>query len=67
MEPLDGELALASHRVAMPNLFELFFALLWHVVVIIWPLLVAAVVLAGIVYFVFVRQGGVADGDDQDQ
>jgi hypothetical protein len=51
----------------MPNLFELFFALLWHVVVIIWPLLVAAVVLAVIVYFVFVRQRGVANDDDQDK
>ena len=33
----------------------------------IWPLLVGTVVLAGIVYFVFVRQGGVADDDDQDK
>ncbi|MDB4712752.1 hypothetical protein OAF43_00865 [bacterium] len=51
----------------MPNLFELFFALLWEVVVIIWPLLVAAVVLAVIIYFVFVRQRGVANDDDQDK
>ena len=33
----------------------------------IWPLLVGTVVLVGIVYFVFVRQGGVADDDDQDK
>jgi hypothetical protein len=42
-------------------------SLLIDVLAYIWPLLVGTVVLVGIVYFVFVRQGGVADDDDQDK